>query len=105
MLENRSFDHVLGYRAQVPGLENSNGLTTELISFLEREGFPVRALNLSGIKPNSLNLKTQFPAHVGHSLADVGQQLSKQITYGQGSINSPKGFIDNFTPNAAHHPE
>jgi hypothetical protein len=37
MMENRSFDHVLGYRAQLPGHEDSDGLTDGLITFLQSQ--------------------------------------------------------------------
>ena len=104
MMENRSFDHVLGYRAQLPNVQGCDGLTTDLTSFLESEGFPIRKLNQSGITPNELDLRTRFPAHVGHALEDVTQQLSVRITSTSGRIiNSPKGFVDNFAQTAARY--
>jgi phospholipase C len=105
MMENRSFDHVLGYRAQLPGGESSDGLTRELISFLEsqrRDGFPVgffvRKLKYSGIPPNALGLKTQFPIDVGHTVDNVITQLGEKVNLPTSSraINNPKGFIDDF---------
>jgi len=105
MMENRSFDHVLGYRAQLPGGESSDGLTRELISFLEflrRDGFPtgffIRKLKYSSIQPNVVGLKTQFPLDVGHTVDDVITQLGEKVnlpTSGR-AINNPKGFIDDF---------
>jgi len=103
MMENRSFDHVLGYRAQLPGGENSDGLNTELTAFLESLGFPVRKFNQpqSKIIPNALGFKTKFPVSVGHELADVIEQLDKKIQMKSGRfINSPAGFISNFAPKA-----
>jgi phospholipase C len=97
MMENRSFDHVLGYRALLPGAENENGLTLDLIGFLGGKGFTVRALNASRIEPNGLNMKTKFPAHVGHHFTDVAEQLKYRLQYLDSStINSPQGFVENF---------
>ena len=99
MMENRSFDHVLGYRAQLPGAQNDDGLTTDLMNFLGSQLFQIPQLNQSGIVPNALGLKTKFPIPVGHNVADVTQQLSGQLTDWSGRmIISPKGFVDNFTP-------
>ena len=101
IMENRSFDHVLGYLAELPGHEDSDGLSPELKTFLESKGYPVGKLNKSGIKPNTLNYKTRFPASVGHEFADVTEQLSEKIITDKGrSINSPKGFISNFESRA-----
>ena len=102
MMENRSFDHVLGYRAQLPGAQHADGLTTDLTAFLESQHFPIPKLNQSGIVPNALGFKTKFPISVGHHLTDVTQQLSEQLTDSSGrTIISPKGFVDNFTPRAS----
>ncbi len=104
MMENRSFDHVLGYRAQLPGAQHADGLTAELMAFLasappDGPGFPIPALNQSGIVPNAHGCKTKFPLSVGHHLAAVTQQLSERLTDSSGrAIVSPKGFVDNFTP-------
>src|SRR5262249_38657123 len=57
--------------------------------------------NQSGIATNNLGFKTKFPISVGHSLADVTQQLSEQLSQPGRAINSPKGFVDNFTPRAS----
>lgn len=96
-MENRSFDHVLGYRAQLPEGHDSNGLTTELTNFLASRGFPVRRLKLSGIIPNGRGLKTKFPLTVGIALSDVLQQLGTPILSPSGlNINSPEGFVRNF---------
>lgn len=106
MMENRSFDHMLGYRAQLAGQQGSDGLSDELITFLSEQGYPVRKLKNSGIVPNTLGYKTQFLAHVGHTYKDVAEQLSKQLTSPLNRlINSPEGFITNFEPKLEHHPE
>jgi phospholipase C len=97
MMENRAFDHVLGYRAALPNAQGEDGLSTELCDFLKTKGFTVRPLNESGILPNGAHLKTRFPVGVGHALADVAQQLSEKLQTPKGrSINSPKGFVDDF---------
>jgi len=100
MMENRSFDHVLGYRAQVPGVNNADGLQRDLTDFLAARGFPVPKLNQSAIVPNGVHLKTKFPVSVHHESKDVKQQLSEQLQMPSGRmINSPKGFVDNFSIN------
>jgi phospholipase C len=93
MMENRSFDHVLGYRALLPDAQNENGLTNELLVFLANRGFEIERLRESEITVS----KTRFPLSVGHSLTDVAEQLSKTLTTNSGlMINSPQGFVDNF---------
>ena len=90
MMENRAFDHVLGYRAE-------NGLSNDLLGFLKLNGFPILPLSQSAIVPNRANLKTRFPVGVGHALADVAKQLSDKMQWpGHPSINSPQGFVDDF---------
>jgi phospholipase C len=92
MMENRAFDHVLGYRAV-------DGLSTPLKDFLTANGFPINPLSQSAIQPNRANLKTRFPVSVGHAFADVAKQLSHQLQWpGHASINSPQGFVEDFTP-------
>jgi phospholipase C len=104
MMENRSFDHVLGYRASLPDGKNSDGLSHELIGFLKKRGFSVGKLNGSKIKPNRLGFRTRFPSSVGHELSDVSEQLSKTIRLDSGRlINSPEGFISNFAPKATKY--
>jgi phospholipase C len=92
MMENRSFDHVLGYRAQLPGGQGSNGLSTELLKLLKDQGYEVPRLNQSG-----LTVKTQFPIGVGHELEDVAEQLQHRLAQPDGRlVNSPEGFVANF---------
>ena len=73
---------------------------------LKTAGFTVRKLRESGIAANEFGLKTRFTEHVGHKFDDVTQQVSVQIATDTGRpILSPKGFIENFAPRAAGHPE
>jgi len=100
MMENRAFDHVLGYRAALSGAQGEDGLTQELIDFLvqAKPGWVVGKLSDSAIRPNNAHLKTKFPVGVGHALADVEQQLSEKLHWpGHPSINSPQGFVNNFS--------
>jgi phospholipase C len=54
-------------------------------------------LRLSAITPNYFQLKTKFPASVGHTPADVEQQLGERLEMPSGRwINSPHGFVANF---------
>ena len=94
MMENRSFDHVLGYRAQLPGVAGSDGLTPELLQSLQDAGFALPPLAQS-----KLLVKTQFPVAVGHELHDVAEQLAHRLQ-GPGSrtIVSPEGYVANFKP-------
>ena len=118
MMENRSFDHVLGYRAQMRGME-SDGLTRELVEdFLNSlefpdldpttTKFPIEWLGREGsdIPQNSAGKKTALPCHVGHSLSDVAEQLGelgdRLKTLSGRYINSPKGFIKNFNAERAN---
>ena len=96
MMENRAFDHVLGYRAALPNASDEDGLTPELIGFLKQQ-WNIRPLSESAIRPNRAHLKTRFPVSVGHALADVAQQLKEKLqTPASRSINSPQGFVDDF---------
>ena len=115
MMENRSYDHVLGYRAQRHAGED--GLTGEVIAAVN-SAFPVppsnapqrlpgtvtaqtfadavRPLRKSAFPLNARNLRTRIPKGVGHDLADVRQQLSGQIEGPGRRINDPRRFVDNF---------
>ena len=97
MMENRSFDHVLGYRQLIGDVDGDGGYR-DLILYLYDQGFPVTLLRNSGIMPDGAGFKTKFPAQVGHKVSDVAQQLASQLQPSFGSaVNSPQGFIDNFT--------
>ncbi|MEO6596422.1 MAG: alkaline phosphatase family protein [Planctomycetota bacterium] len=105
MMENRSYDHVLGYRAQPPISDGADGLTDELIATIEAASdgpFDVRKLRDAGFAENAVGLKTRLPKSVGHELRDVAEQLSVRASGSGGrSINSPKGFVENFKPRLA----
>ena len=96
MMENRSFDHVLGYLEQIIVANGDDG-PIDLVNFLYEQGFRVTALKNSGITPNAAGLKTRFPSQVGHRLKDVAQQLAAQLQTPSGlTVNSPQGFLDDF---------
>lgn len=101
MMENRSFDHTLGYLAQGPD-PRGDGLSLEVVNRLAELGHLPRHLALSGIIPNEVDLKTRFPAPVGHSLAAVTEQLAQQATLGNRQINHPAGFVANFRDRLFH---
>jgi phospholipase C len=97
MMENRSFDHVLGYRSQLPGGTQDDGLTPELVAFLTSKGFPIGPMDASNIANNALGLKTKFSLDPRHNVADVAHQLQYTLTDGSGrTINSPQGFVESF---------
>jgi phospholipase C len=112
MMENRSYDHVLGYRALQPINDGADGLTEELMAIVNgavggnrNSGTipPVRPLRKAGFEPNALGLRTRIPKDVGHALEDVRQQLSGQIEGPGGrKINDPNGFVDNFRDRELH---
>jgi hypothetical protein len=112
MMENRSFDHVLGYRTQIPE-PDCDGLSLELTEFLSSlefpdlgpTTFPVRKLKESDIPMNTLGKRTALPCHVGHSLTDVTDQLPAGLSIATPTgrrINSTEGFIRNFNPERAN---
>ncbi len=105
MMENRSYDHVLGYRAQGAKGDGADGLTEEMRDAIQKtskaEGgtYQVRELGEAGFDKNEVKLMTKLPKNVGHHLEDVAQQLSERVSGpGNRPINSPKGFVDNFKP-------
>jgi phospholipase C len=92
MMENRSFDHVLGYRGQLPGANGGDGLSAELLQTLQQAGFTLPPLGRS-----TLQVKTQFPVAVGHELHDVAEQLAHRLPGPGGrTLLSPQGFVSNF---------
>jgi phospholipase C len=99
MMENRSYDHVLGYRARPPINDGADGLTKALVDAVEAtaEKHKVRLLREEAKFPlNAVGKRTRIPKGVGHELDDVTQQLAGRIDGGGGQINDPKGFVDNF---------
>ena len=109
MMENRSYDHVLGYRAQGSPGDGADGLTAAMIAAIQAgDGAPhqVRKLRDAGFPANVLNLKTRIPKGVGHSFQDVAQQLSARASGPDNrQINSPKGFVDNFAKRLTDNPQ
>ena len=94
MMENRSFDHVLGYRAQLAGAAGADGLTPELLQQLQVAGY-----TLGPLAQSAFSVKTQFPVAVGHELHDVTEQLGHRMSGPGGrTIVSPEGFVSNFKP-------
>jgi hypothetical protein len=106
MMENRSFDHVLGYRTLLPGGQGGSGLGQELLNFLRAHtrtagplslsnievpdnNFAIGSLSLSNIEPNGAGLKTRFPVEVGHELADVAKQLGTKLQMPSGQWIDP----------------
>lgn len=102
MMENRSFDHVLGYRARPDINDGADGLTQAVVDKIQGEGEPkkhvVRPLSQAAFEENAVHKKTRIPKGVGHELDDVAQQLAGRID-GPDSrqINDPQGFTDNFS--------
>jgi phospholipase C len=113
MMENRSFDHVLGYLSLEPppvtsggtpgalpdvtlnGAINPNvdGLTRRIVEKFSVPGTGIRPLSQAGFRANKAGLKTQLPLSVGHTFEHVRQQLANKTM---------KGFAANF---AAIHDE
>ena len=91
MMENRSYDHVLGSRA-LEHSDSKDGWTPALLAAVG----DVRPLAQAGFDANSQKHKTRIPVPVGHALADVQEQLGKQKQGPQGPINDPAGFVSNF---------
>ena len=58
MMENRSFDHVLGYRQLIGDVDGDGGYR-DLIAFLYDQGFPVTLLRNSGIIPDCGRVQDQ----------------------------------------------
>ncbi len=114
MMENRSYDHVLGYLAR-SGVA-SDGLTDELVSFLdgldsmqETEKHPALHVtelrDTSAIARNGVGLRTKFPFAVGHRFGDVTEQLAERVASPSGRVlNSPRGFLDNFAKKLKSRP-
>jgi len=108
MMENRSYDHVLGYRARPGFNDGADGLTDAMIAQIEAAPngpFNVRRLAEAGFPPNAVNRMTRLPKGVGHELHDVTQQLSIRASGPDNrQINSPEGFVNNFKPRLTNDP-
>lgn len=113
MMENRSYDHVLGYRAQAPTNDGADGLTPEMMEAIGAAAIAVQPLppaepgaeplpavhplRLARFLPNEIGLRTRIPKGVGHELDDVEQQLAGRVDGPGGrKINDPRGFMENF---------
>jgi len=79
MMENRSFDHILGSLSMTN--PNVDGLTPAVLQKFNAPGHTIRSLAQADFP-----VKTQFPLSVGHSYADVSQQMAGGM----------KGFVENF---------
>jgi phospholipase C len=101
MMENRSYDHVLGYRAMGSPGDGAEGLNEAVVAAIQAADggqHKVRALREAGFPPNAVGLMTRIPKSVGHELSDVTEQLAGRAAGPGGRpINDPKGFVDNFT--------
>lgn len=113
MMENRSYDHVLGYRARAPISDGADGLTPEVVAAIDAAALavqplpaadpgddplpPVHPLRRARFEANAVQRRTRIPKGVGHELADVTQQLAGRVDGPDGTkINDPRGFMDNF---------
>lgn len=107
MMENRSYDHVLGYRSMPAQAEGGDGITQHLIDTIAAgpEGHSMRPLRNAGFNVNAAGLRTRLPKGVGHELDDVTEQLAGRITMPpppdtptapSRAINDPAGFVNNF---------
>lgn len=99
VMENRSFDHVLGYLSLAgapprPAINpNVDGLTQAVINQFSLPGAQIRPLRDAGFAANSAGLKTKLPLDVGHNVRDVAQQINNKTM---------TGFAANFA--AKHAP-
>ena len=75
MLENRSFDHMLGYLKLEAGRKEVDGLTNKMFNDYNGEKYKIRRLNT-----------TRMEEDPGHEADDVIEQLS----------NNNGGFVSNF---------
>lgn len=101
MMENRSFDHVLGYRAADPINESSDGLTPAVIAAIQGDpqAYTVRNLATAKFPQNEVGMMTRLPKGVSHSHKAVTEQLSVRIPGPDGrEINGAEGFVKSFTP-------
>jgi phospholipase C len=103
MMENRSYDHVLGHRAQGPRGDGADGLTADVVAAIEAAGdgrtYTVGKLRSAGFATNAVGLMTRLPKPVGHEWHDVEEQLRLRTPGpGGGELNSPVGFVENFKP-------
>jgi phospholipase C len=117
MMENRSYDHVLGFRALRASepRDEADGWTPSLVAAVNAraeasrpppptqpsEHFdtnpPAHPIRKSAFALNDLRYRTRLPKGVGHELADVAEQLAHRMDGPDGKrINDPSGFVNNF---------
>lgn len=108
IMENRSYDHVLGFRARDPVNEPSDGLTPAVVDAIQAaepaEGhaaYVVRNFASAGFPPNEAQKMTRLPKKVAHGHVDAKEQLAVRIATQDGrEINGPQGFVESFRPRA-----
>lgn len=111
MMENRSYDHVLGYRSLDPISDGADGWSSELMAAVNQAALaveplpapdpeprpPVQPLRNAKFRANAEGFLTRLPTGVGHELADVSEQLSVKMPGPAGHpINDPRGFVENY---------
>jgi phospholipase C len=90
VMENRSFDHVLGHLSlagAAPGSAvnpNVDGLTQAIIDRFATltPATKIRPLRDAGFPANAAGLKTKIPLDVGHGVRDVTQQINNKTMTG-----------------------
>ena len=94
MMENRSYDHVLGYRAQGAEPDGADGLTAATMRPSRRPpAARTRCANSAGrLRGNALQLKTRLPKSVGHKLKDVREQLAGQAQRAEAGRSTTQGL-------------
>ncbi|MGV9012221.1 MAG: phospholipase C [Flavobacteriales bacterium] len=91
MMENRSFDHVLGYRSLQGVSTDTDGLTAEIIAkFRKPSTNTLRSEAIEPLANAGFSPKTQIPISVGHEYSDVAEQINN------GAMD---GFVKNVFTN------
>ena len=104
VMENRSFDHVLGYLSlagAAPGTAanpNVDGLTQAIIDRFAAltPATKIRPLRDAGFPANGAGLKTKLPLDVGHGVRDVAQQINNKTMTGFAANFAAKHSIAAF---------
>ena len=90
VMENRSFDHVLGHLSLVGVAQgaainpNVDGLTQAIVDRFATltPNTKIRPLRDAGFPANTAGLKTKLPLDVGHGVRDVAQQINNKTMTG-----------------------
>ena len=90
MMENRSFDHVLGYLSMA-GRQDVNGLSPEILARFNKPGAVIQPMANAGFLRRPGSSVTRLPLPVGHTSEDVAEQLAIK-----GGIATMTGFVSNF---------